>query len=143
MNRNDAESVIKDTIEYANNEIGKAKKKSRKIVEITIIFAVLVIILLGSSFVSYVTFGTANPFSAASGYFQITVLDKAYVEVRTSPKVVIAQPDGELLTEYMRSRGFEEIEEEQMGGMRVFANGVEKEWISCSMNGYFSKWCWQ
>lgn len=143
MNRNDAESVMKDTIEYANNEIEKAKKKSRKIVVITVIAAALAIFLLGSSFASYVTFGTADPFSAASGYFQISVLDKAYVEIQTSPKVVIAQPDGELLTEYMRSRGFTEVEEEQMGGMRVFTNGVEKEWISCSMNEYFSKWCWQ
>lgn len=110
---------------------------------ITVISAVLAIFLLGSSFASYVTFGTANPFSAASGYFQISVLDKAYVEIQTSPKVVIAQPDGELLTEYMRSRGFAEVEDEQMGGMGVFTNGVEKEWISCSMNGYFSKWRWQ
>lgn len=30
MNRNDAESVMKDTIEYANNEIEKAKKKAAK-----------------------------------------------------------------------------------------------------------------
>ena len=27
MNRNDAESVIKDTIEYANNEIKKNKER--------------------------------------------------------------------------------------------------------------------
>ena len=30
MNKNEAESVIKETIEYANNEIEKSKKKMKK-----------------------------------------------------------------------------------------------------------------
>lgn len=143
MNRNDAEFVIKDTIEYANNEIKKSKERSRRIIIATLASAILIIILLGSCFISYATFNTGNPFSVVSGYFQISVLDKEYVEIQASPKVVIAQPNGEVFTDYMESRGFTEIEEEQMGAIRVFTNGEEKEWVWYSINGNYSKWRWQ
>ena len=98
---------------------------------------------MGSCFISYATFNTGNPFSVVSGYFQISVLDKEYVEIQASPKVVIAQPNGEVFTDYMESRGFTEIEEEQMGAIRVFTNGEEKEWVWYSINGNYSKWRWQ
>ena len=143
MNRNDAESVIKDTIEYANNEIKKSKKRSRRIIITTLVSAVLIIILLGSCFISYAIFNTGNPFSVVSGYFQISVLDKEYVKIQASPKVVLAQPNGEVFVEYMESRGFTEIEEEQMGAIRVFTNGEETEYVWYSINGYYSKWRWQ
>lgn len=143
MNRNDAESVIKDTIEYANNEIKKNKKRSRRIVVATLVSTILIVAILGSCFISYVKFNTGNPFSVVSGYFQITVLDKEYVEIQKSPKVVLAQPNGEIFINYMESRGFTEIEEEQMGAMRVFTNVEKKEWVSYSINRYYSKWYWQ
>ena len=73
MDKNDAEVVIKDTIEYANNEIKKNKDRSRRIVIATLVSAILMVALLGSCFISYSTFNTGNPFSVASGYFQITV----------------------------------------------------------------------
>ena len=79
MNKNEAESVIKDTIEYANTEIMKNKKRCFRIVITVIVFAILVTSLIGSCFISYVTFNIGNPFAVASGYFQITVLDKKYV----------------------------------------------------------------
>ena len=143
MNRNDVESVIKETIEYANDEIKKNKKRSRRIVIATLVSAALIIILLGSCFISYSKFSTGNPFSVASGYFQITILDKEYVEIQRSPRVVLAQPSEEILINYMESRGFTEIEEEQLGAIHVFSNGEEKEWIWYSVNGYYSKWRWQ
>lgn len=143
MNKDKAEAVIKDTIEYANNEIRKNKKKSRRIIAATLASAILIIALLTSCLISYVKFNTVNPFSAASGYFQITVLGKEYIQIQNSPKVVLAQPDNESFINYMQSRGFTETEDEQMGGMRVFTNGEDKEWISYSANGHYSKWCWQ
>ena len=143
MNRNDAEQVIKETIEYANNEIKKNRKKSRRIVIATIVSAVLIIALVGSCFFSYEKFNTFNPFSAAFGFCQITVFEKEYVEIQKSPKVMLAQPDYEVLVDYMKSRGFTEIKEEQMGAMHVFTNGDEKERILYSQNARFSKWRWE
>lgn len=143
MDRNDAESVIKDTIEYANNEIKKNKRRSLRIVIAILVFSILVTSLLGGCFVSYVTFNTGNPFAVASGYFQITVLEKKYAEIQNSPKVVIAQPNEEIFIEYMGSRGFAEIKEAQMGAIRVFTNGKEKELVWYSINGNYSKWRWQ
>lgn len=142
MNKDNVEAVIKDTIEYANNEINKSKKRSRRFVIATLVFAFLVI-ALGSCFISYVKFDTGNPFSVASGYFQISVLDKEYVEIQSSPKVILAQPNDEIFIDYMASRGFTEIEEEQMGSMRYFTNGDSKEAIWYAINGHYSKWCWQ
>lgn len=143
MERNEAESVIKDTIEYANEEIKKNKKKSRNILITIIVVAGLIIALLGSSLLSYVTFNVGNPFSASIGYFQVTVLDKDYVEISKDPKVMLAQPDTNILINYMKSRSFTEIEAEQMGAIRVFTNGEEKEWVHYSMNKYCSKWYWE
>lgn len=143
MERNEAESVIKDTIEYANEEIKKNKKKSRNILITIIVVAVLIIALLGSSILSYVTFNVGNPFSASIGYFQVTVLDKDYVEISEEPKVMLAQPNMNILINYMKSRGFTEVEDAQMGAIRVFTNGEQKEYVHYSMNKYCSKWYWE
>lgn len=143
MNKNDVESVIKDTIEYANSEIRKTKEKSRRIVIIALAFSVFITLFFGSCFISYANFNTGNPFSVASAYFQITILDKEYAEIQKSPKVVLAQPNEEIFINYMESRGFTEMEEEQLGAIHVFSNGEEKECIWYSVNGYYSKWRWQ
>ena len=141
MDRNEAESVIKDTIVYANEEIKKNKKKTRKILITILVVAIVIIALLGSSLISYVTFNVGNPFSATIGFFQIAVLDKDYVEISESPKVVLAQPNADILTDYMESRGFTEIE--QMGAMHTYSNGDKTEMIHFSMNKYWSKWIWE
>ena len=122
-----------------------AKKWNRKKRIVIYAFAavLLIVALLGSCLVSYLKFDTANPFSAASGFIQITVADKDYVEIQRSPKVVLAQPNDALFVEYMESRGFTEIEDERMGALRVFTNGEEKEWIMYSQNAYFAKWTWE
>lgn len=143
MNRNDAESVIKETIEYANNEIKKTKKKSRIIVIATIISALLIIAFIGSCAVSYVTFDTKNPFSAGSGLIRVAAFGQDYVELQESPRVILGKPDYELLVKYMESRGFAELSDEQMGSMRVFTNGKETERVFYYQNAWCSKWVWQ
>ena len=143
MNRKDAEAIIKDTILYANNEIEKNKRRSRRMVIATLACAILITVILASSFISYARFNTRNPFSVASGFLQITLLDKEYVKIQESPKVILAQPSYEVFIDYMESRGFTEIEEEQMGAIRVFTNGEEKELVWYSINEHYSKWRWQ
>lgn len=122
-----------------------AKKWNRKkrIVISAFMIVLLIVALLGSCLVSYLKFDTANPLSAASGFIQITVLDKDYVEIQSYPKVILAQPNDALFIEYMENRGFMEIEEERLGGIRVFTNGDANEWIMYSQNSYFAKWTWR
>lgn len=122
-----------------------AKRWNRKKRIITLAFTVslLTVALLGSCFVSYLTFDTANPLSAVSGLIQITFTDTAYVEIKHSPKVVLAQPGEAVLIEYMESRGFTELEGERLGALRLFTDGEEKECIMYSVNGYYSKWIWE
>jgi len=143
---NALEMAVSDTqANYEQPLKAFAKKWNRKKRIIVSAFAavLLIVALLGSCFVSYIKFDTANPFSAASGFIQITVADKDYVEIQRSPKVILAQPSGVLFLEYMENRGFTELEEERLGGLRVFTNGEEKEWIMYSQNGCFAKWTWE
>ena len=65
------------------------------------------------------------------------------MEISEAPNVVLAQPDTDILINYMESRGFTEIEDEQMGAIRVFTNGEKKEWVHYSINKYCSKWYWE
>lgn len=143
---NALEIVVSDT--QATDEkplkaFAKMWNRKKRIVISAFAAILLLVVLLGSCFVSYLKFDTANPFSAASGFIQITVADKDYVEIQRSPKVVLAQPNDALFVEYMESRGFTEIEDERMGGLRVFTNGEEKEWIMYSQNSHFAKWTWE
>jgi len=121
----------------------KMWNRKKRIVISAFVAVLLLVVLLGSCFVSYLKFDTANPFSAASGFIQITVADKEYVEIQSSPKVIIAQPNEELFIEYMESRGFSEVEREQIGSLRYFANDEGMEAVFYSQNAYFSKWTWE
>ena len=122
-----------------------AKKwnRNKRIVISAFAAVLLLVVLLGSCFVSYLKFDTANPFSAASGFIQIVAVGEDYVEIQSSPRVIIAQPNEELFIEYMESRGFTEVEREQMGSLRYFANDEGMEAVSYSQNAYFSKWTWE
>lgn len=143
---NALEKAVSDT--RANDEkplknFAKKWNRKRRIVVTAFLAVLLIVALLGSCFVSYLKFDTANPFSAASGFIQITVLDKDYVEIQGYPKVILAQPNDALFIEYMENRGFMEIEEERLGGIRVFTNGDANEWIMYSQNSFFAKWTWR
>lgn len=143
---NALEKAVSDT--RANDEkplkaFAQKWNRKRHIVVTAFLAVLLIVALLGSCFVSYLKFDTANPFSAVSGFVQITVTDKDYVEIQRSPKVILAQPSDTLFVEYMESRGFTEIEEERLGALRVFTNGEEKEAIMYSQNAYFAKWVWE
>lgn len=121
----------------------KMWNRKKRIVISAFAAILLLVVLLGSCFVSYLKFDTANPFAAASGFIQIVAVGEGYVEIQSSPKVIIAQPNEELFIEYMESRGFTEVEREQMGSLRYFANDEGMEAVSYSQNAYFSKWTWE
>lgn len=82
---------------------------------------------------------------------EILFTDKEYTIVQNTPNRVVFsktadtsnKSSGKFLDEYMESRGFYFVPEEQMGGILVYSNGSEKEYISFSINKYYSKWEWQ
>ena len=100
----------------------------------------LIIFLLGGSLISFAKFGTANFFAAANGFVQVTAADREYVEIQRSPRVVVARPDYELFAEYMKNRGFSEVE--QFGSQHIFSDGERTERVIYYQNTYFSKWLW-
>lgn len=108
-------------------------------------FAVLLLIvaLLGCCLVSRFKFNTLNPFSTAIGIIQITFTDTEYVEIQRSPRVVLAQPNDALLTEFMEIRGFTETADRRWGALRFFSNGAKTETVMCHQNAYFAKWIWK
>ena len=116
-----------------------------------IIITICVIILLSSTIFSIVKFNVWNPFSSCLGMLEILFTDTEYTIVQNVPNKVIFsktadtsnKSGGEYLDEYMQSRGFHFLPEEQMGAMLVYSNGSEKEFILFSTNKYYSKWEWQ
>lgn len=82
---------------------------------------------------------------------EILITNKEYTVVQNIPNRVIfsktgdtsSKTGGQYLDEYMKSRGFYILPEEQLGAMLVYSNGTEKENILFSTNMYYSKWEWQ
>ena len=116
-----------------------------------IIIAICSVILLSATIFSIVKFSVWNPFSSCFGMLEILFTDTEYTIVQNTPNRVgfsktadtSNKSGGQYLDEYMESRGFYFVPEEQMGGMLVYSNGSEKEYISFSTNKYYSKWKWQ
>jgi len=109
------------------------------------------VILLSATIFSIAKFNVWNPFSSCFGMLQILFTDKEYTVVQNIPNRVIFsktgdtsdKTSGQYLDEYMESRGFYFVPEEQLGGILVYSNSTEKEHISFSTNKYYSKWIWQ
>lgn len=121
----------------------------RKGIIITIVICCA--ILLSATIFSIVKFSVWNPFSSCFGMLEILFTNKEYTIVQNNPNRVAFsktadtsnKSGGQFLDEYMGNRGFYFVPEEQMGGMLVYSNGSEKEYISFSTNKYYSKWVWQ
>lgn len=119
--------------------------------KIIIIIAIGGVILLSATIFSIAKFSVWNPFSSCFGMLEILFTDKEYTVVQNIPnRVVFSKTSdasnksaGQYLDEYMGSRGFHFVPEEQMGAMLVYSNGNEKEFLIFSTNKYYSKWEWQ
>ena len=108
-------------------------------------------ILLSATIFSIVKFSVWNPFSSCFGMLEILFTNKEYTIVQNNPNRVAFSKTADTsnkstrqyLDEYMKSRGFYFVPEEQMGAMLVYSNGNEKEHVVFSTNKYYSKWKWQ
>lgn len=139
--------VIEPVVSDAENDDEKRLKafagkiNRKRHIAISAFAAVLLLtFLLGGSLISSAKFGTANFFAAADGFVQVTAADREYVEIQHSPRVVVARPDYELFAEYMKNRGFSEVE--QFGSQYIFSDGERTERVIYYQNTYFSKWIW-
>lgn len=116
-----------------------------------IIIVVFVIIFIGATIFSISKFNVWNPISSCFGMIEILFTNKEYTIVQNNPNRVAFSKTADTsnksgkqyLDEYMKSRGFYFVPEEQMGGMLVYSNGSEKEYILFSTNKYYSKWEWK
>lgn len=114
-----------------------------------IIITVISIILCATIF-SFLKFSVWNPFYACFGMIEILFTDKNYTVVQNFPYRVVfsktsetsSKSAGQYMDEYMASRSFYNLPDEQMGAETVYTNGVEKESIIFSANRYYSKWVW-
>ena len=129
--------VIESAVSDAENDDEKRLKafagkinRKRHIVISAFAAVLLIIFLLGGSLI----------FAAANGFVQVTAADREYVEIQRSPRVVVARPDYELFAEYMKNRGFSEVE--QFGSQHIFSDGERTERVIYYQNSYFSKWIW-
>ena len=115
-----------------------------------IIIVICVVILFSAMIFSIFKFGVWNPFSSCFGMLEILFTDKEYTIVQNNPNRVGFSKTSDTsnktakqyLDDYMATRGFHFVPEEQLGSMLVYSNDSEKEYISFSMNRYYSKWKW-
>ncbi|MDE6020732.1 MAG: zf-HC2 domain-containing protein [Ruminococcus sp.] len=134
--------------ETVSNESIRVKSYSKRIRNrrIAIFSAVLAVFLVfTASFASYVKFSTPNFFASGRGLMQIMASDTPYVEIQSSPRVIIAQPQNswDLFLEFVESEGYTFLDEEQMGANCVIEKDGKKEHVWFSVNGYYSKWSWE
>ena len=113
--------------------------KNKKVI---VVFFLLMAIVGTSLFISYSKFNVLNPLSTANGLFQVIFIEKQYIEIQKYPKVIVAKPSASL-RDYMKSKGFQEDKENQMGAVHRFQNGDSVQYVMYSTNKYFSKWGWQ
>lgn len=109
---------------------------------IWIFAAIVVIVILASSVVSYVKFNVINPFSSGLGMVRILTTDTEYVEIQHNPRVIIAKPDGTVFVSMLEKEGFTEIENEQLGALHVIEKAGVKEKVFFSINKYYSSYIW-
>ena len=103
-----------------------------------------VVLLIGSAlFISYDKFGTVNIFSTVAGYLRVRNTDAQAVVIQEEPRIMIAEPEQELLDRHMETLGYERVDEKQLGGLCVFSNGNDEQRIMYSQNKYYSLWEWQ
>lgn len=120
----------------------RLKGKNKKSI---IIIAIVLTVLIGlSSFISIYKFNARNPFKVGIGIIQIFATDKEYVEIQSSPKVIIAQSNDwwETFENYISSQGYTYLEDERMGAIHFIEKDGVKEQVILSVNGYYSKWVW-
>ena len=104
----------------------------KKTITIIIVAAILLLIFIGCSLISFKEFAVINPFSSGLGVAKILWSDTEYTIVQEKPyKVIIAQPNdskksaNELLDEYMSEQGY--YEKYRMGSMITYTNGSNDE----------------
>lgn len=119
----------------------------KKIITIIIVAAILLLIFIGCSLISFKEFAVINPFSSGLGAAKILWSDTEYTIVQEKPyKVIIAQPNdseksaNELLDEYMSEQGY--YEKDRMGSMITYTNGSNDEMIQFRVNKWYSIWEW-
>lgn len=147
-NENDDKNIdIENKARELINEMNLIKKKKRnKVIKRLFILLIIVGVLIAIPIISALNFFTLNPIRALIGYIQIEKMGKDYVEVGTFPDKVIYARNEVNLNDYMRSQGFEEIEEERMGYGLVFTNGKINQYVSNwgEIDGYpFQIWLFQ
>lgn len=120
----------------------KNKNKNKRL--ITLISLVLLLLIALSLFISMYKFNVRNPFKVGGGLVQIFATDKEYVEIQSSPKVIITQSNDwwETFENYISSQGYTYLEDERMGAIHVIEKDGIKEHVVLSVNGYYSKWVW-
>lgn len=111
------------------------KKEHKEI----IIGAVAVVIIIAACFVSFDKFRTFNFIRGGIGFAQIMLTDDEYVEIQSSPKVVLTK-NIDAFFETIEGEGYEYVE--QNGSSHIIEKDGKTELVLSHSNGYFTRWTW-
>jgi len=107
-------------------------------------FSIIIVTVALLIVVSIIKFHTWNFTAVLTGMIKIQFSDIGIIELNTEPKVIMAKPSVDEFIKYMKDRGYDMLEEEQLGSMYVFYDHLTdtKNEVFCNMNGYYSLWTW-
>ena len=95
-------------------------------------FSIIIVTVALLIVVSIIKFHTWNFTAVLTGMIKIQF------------SVIMAKPSVDEFIKYMKDRGYDMLEEKQLGSMYVFYDHLtdtENE-VFCNMNGYYSLWTW-
>lgn len=116
----------------------------KRYVKVFVSFGIILSFVVYFTIVSGIKFGVVNPIASGIGVIQIIAFNTKYVEIQSSPRVIIAKPNNswQLFIKTIKSEGYTYLENEQMGSICTIRKGGVKEAVIFSTNEYYSKWSW-
>lgn len=138
------QEVTQEAAEPSEDRYVKSVKRKKRL-RVGIAAGVVILVLLtASSLVSHDKFDTFNPFTGWIGFIRIMTTDVDYVQIQSSPKIILTQPDHawNKQLERMEADGYTHLEKEQMGSSHVFEKDGIKVWVHFSVNGFYGKCTW-
>ncbi len=105
---------------------------------------ILIIIVVCSVLMTKLKFQVWNPISVVQGLATVKFSNTKIVELSSNTNVVLAKPNFSLLIEYMKNKGYDVVNEEQLGSMYVFYNFSTNSKIKVfyTQNKHYSFWYW-
>jgi hypothetical protein len=120
----------------------RAKRPLKKVRNMVIAIITVAVFFTSSIILSIAKFNTPNPVSSGVGLIRIMFTKTQVVRIQAYPRIYLAKPHNahQDLIDFMEKQGYRYLPDERMSSTLVFGNDDSKNYVTFSVNGYYSKW---